>query len=256
MSSENETPMNLAEMNVVAALRPQQRAGRPAARAIALSRNNGLDLDQLDAPTLARCVIQVYASGLDALEIAVILRELDFSAGEIAMALRTNFPAQGVLATGAILLDPQVYPGWRRANLVHALEEAGYAAVDARQAANILFPLMFTVQSAQGWQITGVVASASRKTTIAYQSGTWCASPRAGACTGAGVAEFRAPAGYPLEGAPEGALIGRVGTCVFLVGDLGQVPAGLAGPLELCINNDLGLADNRGSLTVKVSSAM
>jgi len=58
-----------------------------------------------------------------------------------------------------------------------------------------------------------------------------------------------------------GALVARVGSNgVFLVGDgPTSTPAGQTGRLYLCINDDLnhvygaGLADNAGSIVVKVS---
>lgn len=67
--------------------------------------------------------------------------------------------------------------------------------------------------------------------------------------------------GYTLPGANEGALVGRVGSygTPFLLGDMGAVPPGQSGELQLCINDDLegrygiGLADNQGALTVQVA---
>ena len=57
-----------------------------------------------------------------------------------------------------------------------------------------------------------------------------------------------------------GALVGRVGDQVFLVG-IGPtvVPNNLSGELELCINDDLnriygaGLTDNIGSVSVQIT---
>jgi hypothetical protein len=59
-------------------------------------------------------------------------------------------------------------------------------------------------------------------------------------------------------GAPMGALVGRVGSQVFLVGMGTTVPATASGVLELCINDDLnhiygsGLADNIGGVFVSI----
>lgn len=67
---------------------------------------------------------------------------------------------------------------------------------------------------------------------------------------------------YAMVGAPEGALIGRIGTNPpFLVGDGAITPKGQTGLLQLVINDDLagkygaGLTDNEGQVSVAVTPA-
>lgn len=252
--------MNLAERNLIIMLQAQKQLGRTAAQAMTALAQDGFDRRELSAATLAANLNEVYAGAITALEIAIILRELFYSLDEIVTALYATFPSLAPLDSGAILLSPQVCPGTPRPALVTALEQAGYAAGATALAANILFPVLFKVQSTRPWQRTGVILSGTQNTTIAYQGGAWSADPERGSCTGAGIAGLPAKCLYTLEGAPEGALIGRIGATTFLAGDHGLAPAGLAGELELCINDDLeehygrGLKDNQGSLTVKVST--
>lgn len=120
------------------------------------------------------------------------------------------------------------------------------------------------VQANQAWQTTGVTVTSSAITTITYQSGKWTADPRFNngqLYTAAGNSEITVnQSEYPLMGVPMGALVGRVGNHVFLVG-VGPttVPGNLSGELELCINDDLtaaygaGLTDNIGSVTVQIT---
>jgi len=68
--------------------------------------------------------------------------------------------------------------------------------------------------------------------------------------------------GYPLLGANEGALVGRVGNNPpFLIGTGANVPKGQTGQLQLVINDDLGgrygagLTDNEGQLVVSIREA-
>jgi len=120
-----------------------------------------------------------------------------------------------------------------------------------------------TVQSTIAWQNTGVMVSAGTPVSIAYVSGLWTANPEDnnGQLYNAnGNPQFLpAKPGYTMPGQNEGALVGRVGTTVFLVGMGATVPSGLSGELQLCINDDLngiygaGLTDNIGSIIVSVN---
>jgi hypothetical protein len=119
-----------------------------------------------------------------------------------------------------------------------------------------------TLQANQAWFDTGIDVGATAKT-ITYLSGLWTADPHtnggnpydANGCPGVIVMQL----GYPLIGAPMGALVGRIGSApVFLVGDKATTPSYQSGRHYLCINDDLnheygaGLADNTGSITVKI----
>lgn len=113
------------------------------------------------------------------------------------------------------------------------------------------------------WQDTGINIPENTTTTITYISGEWTADPsdNGGELYGAAGTPSNIPGkpGYALEGANEGALVGRIdGGEPFLISTGVTVPEGLFGNLELCINDDLegdygaGFADNQGNLLVQV----
>lgn len=138
-------------------------------------------------------------------------------------------------------------------------------------------PCDFTVQAkpapntdenpnpAYPWLDTGIRMNASRVATIKYIDGLWTANPNinnGNMYNSAGNPTFiSAKAGYALPKANEGALVGKVGDTVFLIGLGASTPPGLVGKLELCINDDLkgiygaGLTDNKGQVNVKISVA-
>ena len=124
----------------------------------------------------------------------------------------------------------------------------------------------FTVQSKLAWQDTGINIASGTTVTITYKSGAWTSNPNDSGgelFNAAGNPNYIATQpGYTLDGAAEGALIGRIGASgqPFLVGNGPTVtPANQSGNLELCINDDLnglygaGLTDNIGTVTVKIS---
>ena len=117
-----------------------------------------------------------------------------------------------------------------------------------------------TVQAKIKWVDTGIAISEDVKTTVRYLSGTWTANPETRFVDAGGNSKLKAKTGYPLPGANEGALCGKVGESgdVFLIDKENDIPNGLSGNLFLCINDDLdgiygaGFADNEGSVTVAV----
>ncbi|MBC9931028.1 hypothetical protein [Chitinophaga qingshengii] len=119
-----------------------------------------------------------------------------------------------------------------------------------------------TTQANIAWQNTGVVLNSNNKATIKYASGLWTANPQdnGGQLYNAnGNPTFiAAKKGYTMPGQNEGALIGKVGNTVFLVGMGASVPPNLSGEIQLCINDDLnglygaGLTDNIGSIVVTI----
>lgn len=118
-----------------------------------------------------------------------------------------------------------------------------------------------TVQANIKWQNTGVIVTPGTPVSVSYQSGLWTANPQYSSLyNAAGVTPFiTAKSGYTLPGANEGALIGKVGESVFLIGLNATVPANLQGELQLCINDDLngiygaGFTDNIGRVFVKIN---
>ncbi|WP_428231402.1 hypothetical protein [Flavobacterium sp.] len=113
------------------------------------------------------------------------------------------------------------------------------------------------------WLDTGIRINASTSATISYFDGLWTANPNINngkLYNAAGNPTYiNAKPGYTMPNQNEGALIGRVGQTVFLIGMGAKTPAGLVGKLELCINDDLtgeygaGLTDNKGFINVKIA---
>ncbi|MEE9927579.1 hypothetical protein [Microvirgula aerodenitrificans] len=215
----------------------------------------------IGAEVLTLALREVYGEELTALAAAIILHNLGYPVDDIAVALKVNYSGLSALDLGGILLNPNVYPQTGRPELSHALTGAGFSPDETLLAANILYPVQVTVLATQPWQSTGVQVTGTQTTSINYVSGNWYASPGTGNCTGTGDPRLIAKPGYTLPGAPEGALVGRIGGRVFLVGNAASAPQGAAGLLELCINDDLdgrygmGLKDNRGSLLIKISTS-
>ncbi|WP_291287530.1 hypothetical protein [Flavobacterium sp.] len=131
-------------------------------------------------------------------------------------------------------------------------------------------PVDFTVKAkpvpgtdSYPWLNTGVRLNEKRVATIKYVDGLWTANPNINngqLYNSAGNPTFiEAKPGYALPGKNEGALVGKVGDTVFLIGLGASTPPGVVGTLELCINDDLkglygaGLTDNKGEVNVKIS---
>lgn len=120
------------------------------------------------------------------------------------------------------------------------------------------------VAANSSWQNTGYVNS-GKSYTVRYVGGLWTANPNVNngnlyGPNGSNVVATQS--GYPLVGANEGALIGRVGdNPPFLIGTGATIPAGQTGPLQLVINDDLsgqygpGLTDNEGQIIVSITPA-
>jgi len=108
------------------------------------------------------------------------------------------------------------------------------------------------------WQRTGVYSSENEKIVVIYRSGKWSVSPKVRNVDGNGSSSYMAKTGYAMPGKPEGSLIGRIGDKTFYLGNKGETPAGAAGELELCANDDLdgkygkGFRDNSGSISVEL----
>jgi hypothetical protein len=247
------------------ALHAQKLLGRSPARAIATLAGlpvslTGLHQQKLGAAALGAMLNNVYAGKISPLDTAVILCDMGYSLDDVALALRQACPALAAHDAGAILLDRQVHPGASRADLTAALDRAGYEMGAVALAAMLLLPVTVSIQARNGWQATGATIDAQHLTTIACQSGHWTIAAAPEGCDGAGYPATVAGPDCPLPGAPKGALIGRVGVINFLVGNVTTVPAGLAGPLELGINNDAPTPDggcaagHGGRLLVRVST--
>lgn len=145
--------------------------------------------------------------------------------------------------------------------------QKGVFVTNVGQAQSVAMPALFmvtpiTVQADIAWQNTGVYLNANNTAQISYASGMWTANPEDnnGQLYNANGNPIFIPAktGYTMPGQNEGALIGKIGDTVFLVGMGTTTPANLTGEIQLCINDDLngiygaGLTDNLGSIEVTI----
>jgi hypothetical protein len=218
----------------------------------------------ITAKTLGAALTAVFDS-ITPLDMARILKnEFAGSPGDVAQGVAYAFPELSALAVGKLLLDAQVYPGLDKDQMRDALLSADFSAQDVNAAIATLYgqpAVNVTVRANIKWQNSGVSAGPQVTITVTYQSGQWTANPATGYVNAAGNPRFIAKPGYTMPGQYEGALIGRVGTRVFLVGAKATVPGDLSGPLELCINDDLdgrygaGFTDNQGAIVVGIATA-
>ena len=121
--------------------------------------------------------------------------------------------------------------------------------------APLLGPVTQTISASRGWQNTGIALHSGETIKVQFMSGE----------IRDGEAVIRGPAGTgyicgdssccePMPNVQRGALIGRVGDDLFLIGDKSTIEVQESGELQLRINDcDEGLVDNSGSLEIKIS---
>lgn len=126
-----------------------------------------------------------------------------------------------------------------------------------------LRPLARRIDAKVKWNLTGFRVTPGEPVTIEVASDNcqWTCNPGHGWYGGEGKQGVSAKRGYALPGAPEGALVARVGSHVQYIGTRGRVALTTnqaAGMLELTCNDDLegrygaGYTDNRGYLNVVI----
>jgi hypothetical protein len=216
-------------------------------------------------PALVERLSQLEASGMapEAAQIAeavAVAFDTSVSSAQLAVAIRSAFP--DVPARTVALLVITGRSDTDESEMYDALTGCGFTEIEARGAVNLLYPATMSVEAGRSWQTTGIVVTGQQTTSIDCGEGLWTANPDTGMCGPAGNARYLAKPGYTLPGAPEGAMVGRIGSNPpFLVGTGATAPAGQAGLLSLCINDDLqrrygvGLSDNAGSIPVTVTTS-
>lgn len=121
----------------------------------------------------------------------------------------------------------------------------------------------YNISATDSWQNIGYI-NEGETCSVEYLHGFWTSNPNIGDDTmydADGSSITATQDGYALVGAPEGALIGRVGTNEpFLIGNGPiQTPQGQTGLLQVVINDDLegkygkGLQDNEGIITISAT---
>jgi hypothetical protein len=117
----------------------------------------------------------------------------------------------------------------------------------------------FVCNAQQRWQDTGVYLAAGERFRITWASGFWTPAVAHGLWTPAGLVARAAP-GSPMPGAPSGALIGRVGTDSFLIGEDVETVATQSGQLYCAMNDTLTdtygrpLLENAGQVTMRITT--
>ena len=121
--------------------------------------------------------------------------------------------------------------------------------------------VVYDIAAKASWHNIGYVNEGKRYA-IQYTGGLWSANltQNDGDLYDANGSDVTATqTGYPLVGAPEGALIGCIGNNPpFLIGNGTTTPEGQTGQFSMVINDDLqgeygpGLKDNIGRVTMKV----
>ena len=210
----------------------------------------------------AKAMVSVFTEdGLTPLELAQQLKLFYENANDVALGVHYGYGNLSATDVGRLLLDPTIYPQLTPQQMQEALTYAGFDQGQVQQAIGNLYQTKtsFTVQSVPKWQFSGVTVDANERVYIRYTGGTWTANPATGMVGPDGNSRYIAKPGYTLPGAREGALCGKVGNNVFLVGSGATVPAGFTGQLEFCINDDLrgqygsGFTDNRGAVSVEIT---
>lgn len=159
-------------------------------------------------------------------------------------------PLQGAGSGPAALVpgaDPEPKAPAERSASENAIPSGEGTVFDLEVAANVF------------WVDTGLVVDGELPVSLRTKSGSWTANPATGMVGPTGHLDLIAKPGYRLPSAPEGLLVGQVGTAVFPIGDGAVAPAGATGRLYLGINDDLtgeygvGFTDNEGSMRVEIT---
>ena len=112
------------------------------------------------------------------------------------------------------------------------------------------------------WTNTGIQVSDGSQIKVSYISGKWKTNPHWSVDDARGNAAHAAPASYLLPGAPEGAMVAKVGggigwgdrgKAVYLVGNGASIPDSKSGTLFLGTNDEeQGFGDNTGTIRVRI----
>lgn len=118
--------------------------------------------------------------------------------------------------------------------------------------------VFYNIAANDMWHNIGYI-NKGQKYALAYIGGLWSANITAndGTLYDANGSGTTAPKGYPLPGAPIGALIGRVGNNPpFLIGNAAETPVGQTGQFDMVINDTLETehhSKNIGQITMTVT---
>ena len=145
-----------------------------------------------------------------------------------------------------------------------AARDAALKEANAPLAESFMSPSISVLARPSGyWNNTGIYKPKGIILVVSCIGGSWRSNPYWGPTDGAGDARYIARVGYLRSGAPEGALIAKIGgdsvgggSETFAIGNYGFVSADLEGLLWLTVNDaPAGFGDNSGSLTVAVNIA-
>lgn len=146
-----------------------------------------------------------------------------------------------------------------QAALANALKEAGVPIAET-----LTQPVVSVSARPSGyWNNTGIYKPKGILLVVSYAGGSWRSNPYWGPTDAGGDGRFIAHSTYLRPGAPEGALIGKVGgdstgggSATFAIGNYGFIPPDLEGLLWLTVNDEpRGFGDNSGAVAVTVNVA-
>lgn len=206
---------------------------------------------------------EIYA-GYDPIEFAKVLKEeMNFSARDIAKALKGIAVQYKAIIVGGILLNTSIYPNTSREDMLSILKEV-FPDENLLKAIQILYPTIIEVSAATPWNDTGIFIETDESVQVEYLSGNWMINPQWGICGPEGNPKFIAKRFYLLPGAPEGCLVGKVGEnsdTIIKIGRAAMIPQS-EGYLYLGANDDeealygAGYRDNHGAIQVVVKKSL
>lgn len=205
---------------------------------------------------LAQAIMLVYST--TPLELALTLKEAGFDDINVAKGICEAIASISAVSLGAVILNKNIFPDTAKARMNEILPYCGYSDAEIAKAVKILYPAVVIIDSRKPWQKTGVKIEADEIVSV-KADGLWKISPQLGSTDANGSSWFIGKEGYAMPGKAEGALVGRLGSELMLIGKSKEILAGKTGELELCPNDDLeskygaGLADNVGKMTVTIT---
>lgn len=157
-------------------------------------------------------------------------------------------------------LPPDIFDApEHQAALAAALKEAGVPVAET-----LTQPVVSVSARPSGyWNNTGIYKPKGILLVVSYAGGSWRSNPYWGPTDAGGDGRYIARSTYLRPGAPEGALIGKVGgdsngggSETFAIGNYGFIPQDLEGLLWLTVNDEpRGFGDNSGAISVTVNVA-
>lgn len=203
---------------------------------------------------------------LSYLDYAKIIMRLypTYKANDLAHKLYEKFSNIKALELCTVLLDQEIFPNTKIEEMRNILFSCGYTRDEIDLALRYSYAIYITVKATEKWHDTGILLGKNELVKIRYLSGEWLSNPLNGLCDANGTDGHKGLPYYTMEGANDGALIGKLVDEVFLVGKEKDVDFDIdyKKHLYLCINDDIdkkygcGLDDNKGELNLELKISL